>query len=112
MRIKALLRRTRPMASTPKLLQAGSIAIDFERKVACVGGEDIHLSRKEFGILSMLVAQPGRVFSREEILSEVWQGESYVLDRTIDVHITRIRRKLGEDGIRLTNRQGYGYCFE
>ncbi len=111
-RIKALLRRTRPMASTPKLLQAGSIAIDFERKVACVGGEDIHLSRKEFGILSMLVAQPGRVFSREEILSEVWQGESYVLDRTIDVHITRIRRKLGEDGIRLTNRQGYGYCFE
>ncbi len=111
-RIKAVLRRTQPTAVTPKQLQAGNISIDIERKVACIAGEDIHLSRKEFGILRLLIAQPGRVFSREEILNEVWQGESYVLDRTVDVHIARIRRKLGEDGARLTNRQGHGYCFE
>ncbi len=111
-RIKALLRRTQPQTKTSPILQVGNVFIDFERKVVSVNGEDIHLSRKEFGILCMLAKQSGRVFSREEILNEVWQGESYVLDRTVDVHIARIRRKLGHDGTRLTNRQGYGYCFE
>ncbi|MDY2975687.1 MAG: winged helix-turn-helix domain-containing protein, partial [Alloprevotella sp.] len=56
--------------------------------------------------------QPGRVFSREEILAEVWPDDCYVLDRTVDVHIARVRRKLGEEGNRISNRQGYGYCFE
>ena len=59
-----------------------------------------------------LCTHPGRVFSREEILDAVWHGESFVLSRTIDVHITRIRKKLGEEGDLITNRQGYGYCFE
>ena len=75
-------------------------------------GEALKLSPKEFGILSLLARHPGRVFSREEILAEVWHGETYVLDRTVDVHIARIRRKLGSEAVRLTNRQGYGYCFE
>lgn len=60
----------------------------------------------------MLAKQPGRVFSREEILAEVWHGDCYVLDRTVDVHIARVRRKLEENAYHLTNRQGYGYCFE
>ena len=75
-------------------------------------GERLKLSPKEFGILSMLVRHPGRVFTREEILAEVWHGDAFVLDRTVDVHIARIRRKLGEGAAHLTNRQGYGYCFE
>ena len=111
-RIKALLRRTanHKPAETNEL-KVGNISIDFNRKVVCVNGEDIHLSPKEFGILRMLTKSPGRVYSREEILNEVWNGESYVLNRTVDVHIARIRRKLGEEGNHLTNRQGYGYCF-
>lgn len=110
-RIKAILRRSHAEAA-PSEISAGGVVIDFTRKVACVGGEDVRLSPKEFGILSMLVRHPGRVFSRDEILSEVWHGDTYVLDRTVDVHIARVRRKLGEAAVHLTNRQGYGYCFE
>ena len=79
--------------------------------MVCIGGVEIPLSKKEFGILQMLTQNPGRIFSREEILTEVWQGESYVLDRTVDVHIAHVRKKLGEMGNRIVNRQGHGYCF-
>ena len=110
-RIKAVLRRSKTEPERTEL-HVGSMTIDFVKKLVKANGEDIKLSPKEFGILSMLAKQPGRVFSREEILAEVWHGDSYVLDRTIDVHIARVRRKLGEDACHLTNRQGYGYCFE
>ena len=111
-RIKALLRRTTNHKDMEKNeMEVGNISIDMARKVVRVKGEDIHLSPKEFGILRLLTKNPGRVFSREEILNEVWNGESYVLNRTVDVHIARIRRKLGEEGNHLINRQGYGYCF-
>ena len=82
------------------------------RKLVEAEGQQLKLSPKEFGILCLLVQHPGRVFSRDEILAHVWHGESFVLDRTVDVHIARIRRKLGEAGSCLTNRQGYGYCFD
>lgn len=111
-RVAAILRRTQTTTSQPESLSLGDLTIDFVRKVVNVNGENVRLSPKEFGILNMLARNAGRVFSREEILAEVWHGESYVLDRTVDVHIARIRRKLGEDGGRITNRQGYGYCFE
>ena len=110
-RIKALLRRSGSPSGTPAEITTGNIHIDFARKVVTVDGVDLHLSPKEFGILSMLAKHPGRVFSRDEILSEVWHGESFVLDRTVDVHIARIRRKLGPAAERLVNRQGYGYCL-
>ena len=110
-RVKAVVRRTQGEPERA-LLQAGSLTIDFEKKLVLAAGEALKLSPKEFGILSLLARYPGRVFSREEILAEVWHGETYVLDRTVDVHIARIRRKLGTEAVRLTNRQGYGYCFE
>lgn len=110
-RVKAVVRRTQGEPERA-LLQAGSLTIDFEKKLVLAAGEALKLSPKEFGILSLLARHPGRVFSREEILAEVWHGETYVLDRTVDVHIARIRRKLGSEAVRLTNRQGYGYCFE
>ena len=93
-------------------IHSGGILADLLRKVVLVNGEEVRLSPKELGILCLLLRHPGRVFSREEILAQVWRGESYVLDRTVDVHIARIRRKLGNEGTRLTNRQGYGYCLE
>jgi len=111
-RIKAILRRTDTSSELPKAIHLGNITIDYEQKMACIGDEDIRLSPKEFGILSLLAQQAGRVFSRDEILARVWHGESFVLDRTIDVHIARIRRKLGKEGQRLVNRQGYGYSFK
>jgi DNA-binding response OmpR family regulator len=82
------------------------------RKVALVNGQEIRLSPKELGILQLLKQNQGRVFSREEILNEVWKGESCVGGRTVDVHIAHLRRKLGEEGAHINNRQGYGYCFE
>ena len=110
-RVKAVVRRTQGETERA-LLRAGSLTIDFEKKLVLAAGEALKLSPKEFGILSLLARYPGRVFSREEILAEVWHGETYVLDRTVDVHIARIRRKLGSEAVRITNRQGYGYCFE
>lgn len=110
-RVKAMLRRTHAQPDQTEL-NLGDMAINFVQKVATVDGENVRLSPKEFGILSMLAKHPGRVFSREEILSEVWHGDSYVLDRTVDVHIARVRRKLGDKAYHVVNRQGYGYCFE
>ena len=118
-RVKAVLRRherkATPNETTMEPVQtihSGGILADLLRKVVLVNGEEVRLSPKELGILCLLLRHPGRVFSREEILAQVWRGESYVLDRTVDVHIARIRRKLGNEGMRLTNRQGYGYCLE
>ncbi len=110
-RVAAVLRRTQAEPERAEI-KAGGLVIDFTKKVVVCGGREVRLSPKEFGILSMLARQPGRVFSRDEILSEVWHGDTFVLERTVDVHIARVRRKLGEDGGRITNRQGYGYCFE
>ena len=118
-RVKAVLhrheRKATPNETTMEPVQtihSGGILADLLRKVVLVNGEEVRLSPKELGILCLLLRPPGRVFSREEILAQVWRGESYVLDRTVDVHIARIRRKLGNEGMRLTNRQGYGYCLE
>ena len=66
----------------------------------------------QFEKLYLLLSHPGQVFSREEILSKIWTDEVYVLDRTIDVNITRLRKKIGEYGKRIVTRLGYGYCFE
>ena len=110
-RIKAVLSRAEEKPA-PNRLKVGALVIDYEKKLVICHDQDIKLSPKEFHILDLLVNHPGRVFSRDEILAEVWHGETFVLDRTIDVHIARIRRKLGDEGAHLTNRQGYGYCYE
>ena len=109
-RVKAVLRRSAKEENSAKS-EAEELQLISARKVVCIGGAEIPLSKKEFGILQMLTQNPGRIFSREEILTEVWQGESYVLDRTVDVHIAHVRKKLGEMGNRIVNRQGHGYCF-
>ena len=117
-RVKAILRRSSSQdkadADTPAddIMTICGLTIDKTRKVVVVNNEVLKLSPKEFGILITLCTHPGKVFSREEILDSVWHGEAFVLSRTIDVHITRIRKKLGALGNQISNRQGYGYCFE
>ena len=70
------------------------------------------LTKKEFEILLLLLKNKGRVFSREDILAKVWHEDVFVLDRTIDVNITRLRKKIGAFGKCIVTRLGYGYCFE
>ncbi|MBO5677895.1 MAG: response regulator transcription factor [Bacteroidaceae bacterium] len=111
-RVKAVLRRTGQAEATSNKSHASDLlSLDSLRKMVRIGEDEIPLSKKEFGILNILVSNPGRVFSREEILEQVWQGESFVLDRTVDVHIAHVRKKLGDMGNRIVNRQGHGYCF-
>ena len=79
---------------------------------ASVDGKEVPLTKKEFEILKLLLENKGNVFSREEILSRIWKDEVYVLDRTIDVNITRLRKKIGPYGKNIVTRLGFGYCFE
>ena len=110
-RVKAVLKRTAKQALAAEL-RLGNLSVHLQKKEVRIEGAEIRLSPKEYGILTLLASEPGRSFSREEILADVWRGESYVLDRTVDVHIARIRRKLEHSSLRLANRQGYGYCLE
>lgn len=110
-RVKAVLRRSAEK-ETPEILQFESLHIDPVKKRAFIDQNELPLTKKEFEILSLLLSHPGQVFSREEILSKIWTDEVYVLDRTIDVNITRLRKKIGEYGKHIVTRLGYGYCFE
>ena len=89
-RVKAVLRRSTEK-ETPEILQFERLYIDPVKKRAFIDQEELPLTKKEFEILSLLLSHPGQVFSREEILSKIWTDEVYVLDRTIDVNITRVR---------------------
>lgn len=113
-RVKAVLRRTATSDTekAPEQLCYQSLVIDITKKKASIDGEEVPLTKKEFEILFLLLQNKGRVFSREDILSRIWSDEVYVLDRTIDVNITRLRKKIGTYGKRIVTRLGYGYCFE
>lgn len=113
-RVKAVLRRTckdkeeRP----PQQIAYRTLTLNMENKKVSIAGLEVSLTKKEFEILLLLLQHRGRVFSREDILSKVWSDEVYVLDRTVDVNITRLRKKIGEYGKCIVTRLGYGYCFE
>jgi two-component system phosphate regulon response regulator PhoB len=77
-----------------------------------IDGKEVALPKKEYEILCLLLSNPGKIFSREDILSKVWDNEVVVLDRTIDVNITRLRQKLGVYGKHIITRSGYGYGFQ
>ena len=111
-RVRAVLRRMTPVEEkVPDMLEYGKLKIDLETKMAYVGGEKVTFSKKEFEILALLASHPGKIYSREDLIAELWKDAPYVLDRTVDVHIARIRSKLGECKVYLTNRSGYGYIF-
>ncbi len=109
-RINALYRRIQPTSSEKKIIQIKNLMIDATQYKTTIDGEVFVLAKKEFELLYLLAAQPGRVFLRNEILSQVWGNDVIVGDRTIDVHIRKIRVKLGIDLI--TTVKGVGYKFD
>lgn len=92
-------------------IEIGTLLIDLDTKQVFVDGEPIDLTKKELEILILLARDPSKVFSREEILARVWREDVFVMERTIDVHITRIRKKLRGSGVKIINRSGFGYCL-
>ena len=113
-RVKAVLRRTVSVETDDKVEQISykSLILDVTKKKIIIDDEERSLTKKEFEILYLLLQNKGRVFSREDILVRIWSDEVYVLDRTIDVNITRLRKKIGIYGKCIVTRLGYGYCFE
>ncbi len=113
-RVKAVLRRTVSDNGVEKteVITYRGLVLDVNRKKVTIEGEAVSLTKKEFEILSLLLRNPDRVFSREDILAKIWNDEVYVLDRTVDVNITRLRKKIGDYGQNIITRLGYGYCFE
>ena len=109
-RINALYRRIQPVSSEKKIIQVKDLIIDATQYKTSINSKIFVLAKKEFELLYLLAAQPGRVFLRNEILSQVWGNDVIVGDRTIDVHVRKIRVKLGVDLI--TTVKGVGYKFD
>ena len=99
-RVNAIMKRLKPVENLP-------LYIDFDRRVVTTPQGDIPLPRKEFEILQLLLSEPGKVFTREEIFTQIWGGDVVVGDRTLDVHIRRLRRKLGDEAI--VTHKGIGF---
>lgn len=111
-RVRSVLRRTASPQTESEVIGYEGLEMDLRRKSCTVDGEEVSLTKKEFEILSLMLSHRGVIFSREEILHRVWSDEVVVLDRTIDVNITRLRRKIGHYGEHIVTRLGYGYGFE
>ena len=113
-RVKAVIRRNAKPAVeevSNDNLTFKELELNVEARRAYVTGVDISLTKKEFEVLFMLMKRPGRVYSREEILANVWPDDVNVLERSIDVNMARLRKKLGEYANNIVSRSGYGYCF-
>jgi len=114
-RVKALLRRIninkQPEAASQDITYLG-LTMQVTNKKVILNGKEISFTKKEFEILKLFLENRNRVFTRDEILTRVWSDEVIVLDRTIDVNITRLRKKIGDYGKNIVTRLGYGYCFE
>lgn len=113
-RIKTILKRagSAKEEKTPtQNIVVDGLLIDLEKKIVHVNEEVVELTHKEFNILVLLVQNPGKIYTRTDILDKAWSDNSIVLDRTVDVHITRLRKKIGEYGKFIISRTGYGYSF-
>lgn len=121
-RVKAVLRRTASAnleQSVDKAIGRNVVEISYEgivmntdSKSISVDGTPVSLTRLEFELLQLFLKNPGKVFGREALLERCWPKDVYVLDRTVDVNITRLRKKIGHYGKQIKTRFGYGYCFE
>ena len=111
-RVRSVLRRTASPQTESEVIGYEGLEMDLRRKSCTVDGEEVSLTKKEFEILSLMLSHRGVIFSREEILHRVWSDEVVVLDRTIDVNITRLPRQIGRYGAHSVTRLGRGYGFE
>jgi len=113
-RVKAVIRRVEASKTTVEAQQLSyeKLVMTLDNKKVLLEEVEVPFTKKEFEILKLFLANKNRVFSREEMLTRVWSDEVIVLDRTIDVNITRLRKKIGPYGKNIVTRLGYGYCFE
>ena len=113
-RVNAVLRRTcqGQDQTQPDLIEYKGLVLDMNRKAVSIDGTDIPFTRTEFEILRLLLSEPGKVFSRQQLIDRIWRKDVIVLDRTVDVNITRVRRKVGRFSRCIVTRQGFGYLFE
>ena len=121
-RVKAVLKRRAQAGAHPSheggagdegnKLIFGELCINTVKKEVSIGGKKVVLTKTEFEILRLLAEKPGRVFSREDIITKAWRDAPYITERTVDVHIARLRKKLGTYASLVSNRSGYGYLFD
>ncbi len=112
-RVRAVLRRTDPTtpSASEESLSYEGLVIYPERKEVAVDGQTVAFTKTEFELLATLLRAPGHVFSRQELINKIWPKDVLVLDRTVDVNITRLRKKIGPYASCLQTRLGYGYSF-
>ena len=108
-RIRAVLKRSQPKQGAANTL--GSLTIDTENACVSLGGKNVELTRREYLILCLLAQHVDSYLSRDEIMAQVWPNDTLVNDRSVDVHIARLRKKLAGEGWRLSNRTGFGYTL-
>jgi DNA-binding response OmpR family regulator len=108
-RVKAILKRSSETKNATLKWVIGGLTIDANLNRVTVNDEEISLTKKEFEILALLAQSSPQMLTRSEILNRVWSDDEFVLDRTVDVHITRLRKKLGEYSSIIVNRSGFGY---
>lgn len=113
-RVKAVLARSiaHPLQKETGLISFEGLVLDLSKKTTVVDGESVGLTKTEFELLGLLLKHRGQVFSRQQIFDAVWPEDVVVSDRTVDVNITRMRKKIGRYGKFVVSRQGYGYVFE
>ncbi|HEY9542098.1 response regulator transcription factor [Prevotella sp.] len=112
-RVRAVLRRTDNQTQTKDahIIQYEGLKVDLDRKIVYVDNQEVAFTKTEFELLTTLLGEKGRVFSRQELISRIWPKDVLVLDRTVDVNITRMRKKIGRYAQYLQTRLGYGYTF-
>ncbi len=111
-RIKAVLRRTHEPSPGQQVLTFKSLQLNLDKKTVSIDDEEIPFSKTEFEILALLLREKGHVFSRQELINRIWPRDVMVLDRTVDVNITRVRKKIKDYARHIVTRLGYGYFFE
>ncbi|MCD8281925.1 MAG: response regulator transcription factor [Prevotella sp.] len=113
-RIKAVLRRSRPAEEEngESVLRYEGLAVDTASKSVTADGRPVRLTKTEYDILALLLKEQRQVFSRAQIINRIWRDDVIVLERTVDVNITRLRKKISPYGANIKTRQGFGYCFE
>ena len=113
-RIRAVLRRTAPQPeeSEENILKYRGLELDLDKKTVSIEGKQVAFTKTEFELLHTLLDERGRVFSRQELINRIWPSDVLVLDRTVDVNITRLRKKIGPFSKCIVTRLGFGYLFE
>ena len=114
-RVRAVLRRTASkdhQGEEPTVISYQGLLLNLDKKTVSVDGEDVPFTKTEFELLRLLLEERGRVFSRQELIDRVWPKDVLVLDRTVDVNITRMRKKVGKFAKCIVTRLGFGYYFD